>query len=285
MLAKTSLSKVLGVGVSLPGLIDRDRGMLISSTNMPQWHNVPMAALLSSEFKLPVKVEGSVHLAACHENWSSPSEPDRGSVFLLLRTGIGMSLIHRGEIYSGPLGFDGEIGHTVVDVNGRQCECGGRGCLETFVSASAICERGESLLETPDGAVLRERLAAGDLLRPELIYRLAKEGDPGCTGIVRDVGRYLGIAAANMINLLAPHELIIGGSIDFADELIVDAVKQEIQRGALPPARQRVQVRLAKAQERASVLGAAVLVIQQLFELPRLNHSAILEPAARSMVS
>src|SRR5207249_1964244 len=136
-------------------------------------HNVPIRELLERELRLPVKTERSIHLAAFHERWSDPCHQSRRTLILSLRTGIGVSLMHLGEIYVGSRGFDGEIGHTVVDVDGQECECGGRGCLETFVSASAICGRAKSMMERGRGAALREWLNHGERLRPELIYRLA----------------------------------------------------------------------------------------------------------------
>ncbi len=275
VLGRTRRDMVLGIGLSLPGLIDRDKGILLGSTNMPRWRNVPIAEILEKELKLPVKTERSIHLAAYHERWSEPRHHNRSTLVLSLRTGIGMSLMHMGEIYVGSRGFDGEIGHTVVDINGKRCECGGRGCLETFVSASAICERAKTLMERGGGAAITEQLRAGERLRPELIYRLAKEGDSASADIVRDVGRYIGIAVSNMINLFAPDDVVICGSIDTADELIVDAVRRQMEQSALPQVRERVTVRLARAKEKACLLGAAVLVAGELFDLPKLNYSVI----------
>lgn len=279
VLRRTRRDMLLGVGVSLPGLIDADAGVLIGSTNMPRWRDVPVREILERELKLPVKTQRSIHLAAYHERWSDPCRQDRRTLILSLRTGIGVSLMHLGEIYVGSRGFDGEIGHTVVDIDGKPCECGGRGCLETFVSASAICDRARRLLDEDRAGALKALLNRGERLRPELIYRLAKEGDAACADIVRDVGRYIGIAVSNMINLFAPDDVVICGSIDTADELIVEAVRKQMEQSALPKLREHVTVRLARAKERAPILGAAVLVAGELFELPKLNHSVIAEHA------
>ena len=141
VLGKTPREKMLGAGLSLPGLIDLERGVLISSTNMPHWHDVPIRDILAKELKLPVHVDRSVRLAALYEEWVSPHLDDQTTLIISLGTGVGFSLINRGQLYVGNCGFDGEIGHTVVDINGQVCECGSRGCLETFVSASTIVAR------------------------------------------------------------------------------------------------------------------------------------------------
>ena len=267
-----------GVGVSLPGLVDRERGVLISSTNMPNWRGVPIAAMLRKHLGLSVKVQRSIHLAALYEKWSNPQSNDRTILIISVRTGIGMSLMYRGELYTGQGGLEGEIGHTVVDLDGPACECGNRGCLETYVSAGAICALAREKILTGECGALRARVESGEHLRPELIYRLAREGDPECAQIVRHIGRYLGIAVANMINLLAPDEVVVCGSIDQAGELLLDAMRDQVERAALRRSRQGVVLRLAREQEKLPLLGAAVLVAQELFQLPRLSHGTFDEP-------
>jgi N-acetylglucosamine repressor len=266
-------SQIQGVGVSLPGQIDKENGILISSTNMPQWRNVPVTAILGRGLGLPVRVERSLHLAALYEGWSDPRLQNRTVLILSLRTGIGLSVLHRGELYTGNLGFDGEIGHTVVALDGPQCECGSRGCLETFVNSSAICGRAHVELNSGRCAELKRVLAGGASLSPELIYELGGAGDMECAWIVRDVGRYLGVACANLINLLAPHEIVVCGSIARAGEMVLHAMREEINRSALPGSREHVKLRLAPEREKMPLLGAAALVAQELFDLPKLHHA------------
>lgn len=273
---------LLGVGVSLPGLIDVNKGVALSSTNMPGWRNVPIARMLQRELGVPVHLGRSMHLAALHERWVRPQLEQERVVLLSLRTGIGMSLMERGQILGGPGSPAGEIGHTVIDLNGVHCECGNRGCLETFVSATAVVARGRRMLEAGRGQVLRELLDQHEPLRPELIYRLAHAGDADCMAIVRDVGRYIGLAAANVINLLAPDHLVLCGSIDTADELILDALRKEVQQRALPRLSGRVQLRLAAAREKGPLLGAAVMVAQQVFDLPDLRRVSHRVPVSKS---
>lgn len=261
-----------GIGVSLPGLIDVEAGVLISSTNLPKWRDVPVADVLSRELGVPVRVERSLRLAALYEKWSTPRMKDQTALVISVRAGIGMCLMHRGEVYSGNLGFDGEIGHTTIDIHGPQCECGGRGCLETFIGAPAITAMALAEIRAGRCGTLKRLTDTGVTLNPELIYRTAAEGDVDSAAIVKRVGQFLGIAVANMINLLAPHEVVIGGTIDVAGDLVLDAVREQVEKSALPRSRQNVLIRLASQQEKLPILGAAVLVAQGLFELPQLRH-------------
>jgi N-acetylglucosamine repressor len=270
-------SSILGAGVSLAGLIDSESGVGISSTNMPKWRDVPVQKILEQKLKIPVRVERSLHLAALYERWSNPHLADRTTLIISVRTGVGMSMMHRGQLYVGNKGFDGEIGHTVIDIDGPQCECGNRGCLETFVSATAIAERARRAIANGKGRAIQAAIDVGDTLTPELIYRLARGGDDDCIAIVCDIGHYLGIAIANVINLFAPHEVVISGSIDLAEDLILDAIKDQVNKSALPRTRENTLIRLARERERLPLLGAAVLVAQQVFELPRLSHTTAQE--------
>jgi len=277
-LSKTALQTIgrhplLGVGIALPGLIDSEKRVLISSTNMPQWHNVPIGHLLEVELRAPVRVERSIHLAALYEKWVNPKHQSRTILIISLRTGVGMSLLRRGQLYVGRSGLSGEIGHTIVDINGRVCECGSRGCLETFVSPSAIIERAQHQMRDDRGKALAGAIEKGEALSPELIYRLAREGDGDCGDIVRDVGRYLGVAVSNMINLLAPDEVIIAGAIDTAEELLLTSIREQVKTSALLRSRQDVVIRAASEKEKLPLLGAAVLVAQELFDLPELRHA------------
>ncbi len=261
-----------GIGVSLPGLIDREKGVLLSSTNMPNWRNVPIREILFRRLGHQAKVERAVHLAAMHEDWIDKSDDNRTKLILSLRTGIGMSFVRRGEVFLGAGGFNGEVGHTVIDLDGAQCECGNRGCLETFVSADAVRNRVEKMFAQGRGQAIAAAVKEGQQLRPELVYRLAKDGDSDSADIVRDVGRYVGLAAANLANLLSPDELIVSGSIDLAEDLILAAIREQIAQRSLPQIREHLTVRLAVAKEKASLLGAAVLATRELFDLPRLTH-------------
>lgn len=284
-LAKSAMSSLgkrplLGIGMSLPGLIDSEQGVLLSSTNMPRWKNVPIASQLELELKTPVRVERSMHLAALYEKWSHPQVQDKTVVMISVRTGIGMSLLQKGQLYAGVSGLSGEIGHMVVDINGRPCECGSRGCLETFVGSPAIVERARDLIKLGSGGSIQREIDAGAPLTTDLIYRLAKDGDPACADLVRDIGRYMGFAIANIINLLAPDEVVICGSIDLAEELLLQTIREQVNISALPRSREHVIIRAAVEKEKLPLLGAAVLIAQDLFDLPELRHADIQETAA-----
>lgn len=284
-MARVALSTIpkgslLGIGVSLPGLIDSENGVLLSSTNMPRWKNVPIGSRLERELGATVHVERSMHLAALYEKWRNPQQQNRTVVIVSLRTGVGMSIVHRGQLYAGNSGLSGEIGHTVIDPAGKPCDCGSRGCLETFVSAPAVAERGARLVSDRRSPALATAVQRGEQITPELIYRLARDGDEGCASVVREVGRYLGLAIANLINLLAPDEIVIAGAIDTAEDLLLQSIREQVNASALPRSRENVVIRAASEKEKLPLLGAAVMIAQQMFELPELRHADLDSAAA-----
>ena len=257
VIAKAPRRRLDGIGLSLPGLIDREQGILISSTNMPKWRNVPIRDLLIKRLGVEPKVERACHLAALYEDWVDRAGPNNTKLVFSLRTGIGMSLVRDGELYLGAGGLDGEVGHTVIDLDGPLCECGNTGCLETFVRADAVRDRVDRMLASGRGAAIAAAIKKGKALRPELVYQLAKEGDADAAEIVLDVGRYIGLAAANLVNILAPDVFVLCGSIDTADELILRSIREQIDRRALPQIKNHLQIRLGVGKDRIGACSGA----------------------------
>jgi len=268
--------KLLKLGLSLPGDVDVEMGIARSSTNMPNWHDVSVVRELSSALQVPVKIGKSIHLAALSEKWRRPEIRDRNVLCLVLRTGVGVALLVKGSLYYGASHLDGEIGHTIVDMNGEQCECGKRGCLENFISSKSIRRRAVRAIEAGRaGALLEAAGGDADTITPEMIYELAKNGDGECELIVRDVARYLGLEAANLVQILNPHEVVICGSIDLAEDIIREEINSVFTEVLLPKTRADVKVLLSPYRDRAALLGAAVMILDELFDLPNLTFPSI----------
>lgn len=271
-------NKIIGIGVSLPGEVDVENGISCGSTNMPNWKNVPILSHLSDSLHFPVTIGKSYHLAALSEKWRRPEAIDRNIMCISLRTGIGLALLIKGTLYQGASHFDGEIGHTVVELNGNLCECGKRGCLETFLASHAIEKRAKDLAAAGKADALLQA-AKSDManIKTSLIYQLAKAGNPTCAGIVRETSRYLGLAAANLVQVLNPHEVVICGGIDIADDILLQEMDAVFTEMLLPKTRQDVKLLLSPYKEKASLFGAGVVVLDDLFAMPNLDFPATMK--------
>jgi predicted NBD/HSP70 family sugar kinase len=263
--------KVVAAGVSLPGRIDIRRGIAHSSTNMPNWKDVEIVKSLESALATPVRIERSTHLAALSEKWRRPETRDRNVICVVMRTGVGISLLLRGQLYHGASNFDGELGHTCIVPNGKQCECGRQGCLETLISSSAIRELAAGAIEKGKATKLLE-MASGAIeeITPEMIYELAPI-DPDCGEIVRNIVRWLGLGLSNIVQVLNPDEVVVCGSIDLAERIVTEEMNAVFKDALLTGVRADLTVSVSPFKNRASLLGSAAMIFDELFHSPSLG--------------
>jgi len=180
-------------------------------------------------------------------------------VYLKLSTGIGAGLVVDGGLFHGVGGTAGEIGHTTLDEAGPICRCGSRGCLETLAAAPAIVE----LLRT----------SLGEDLTIEAIVERAAGGDPGCRRAIGDAGRHIGSAVADLCNLLNPERIVVGGSLGAAGDVLFEPLREAVQLRAIPTAAEDVEIVAGVLGERAEMLGAVALVLEdaeRVFDAPAL---------------
>jgi predicted NBD/HSP70 family sugar kinase len=239
--------RVIGVGMGIPGPV-QESGMVGSSAILPGWAGTSPQEHMEELLELPVRVGNDANLGALAEfTWGA----GRGScsvVYLKLATGIGAGIVIDGKLFEGAGGTAGEIGHTTIDETGDICRCGNRGCLETYAGAAAIA----SLLSR----------SFGEELDPEQVLSRAADGDPGCRRALADAGRHIGVAVANLCNLVNPERIVVGGSMGHAGALLLDPLTESVRLRAIPSAAD-VEIVPGELGERAELLGAVALVLQE----------------------
>jgi len=240
--------RVLGVGMGLPGPVHL-RGTLGSATILPGWAGVRAADEMSRRLGLPVQVENDANLGALAEHLWGAGVGCSTLAYLKVATGIGAGLVLDGKLYRGAGGTAGEIGHTIVDETGDVCRCGNRGCLETYAGAAAIV----GLLER----------SLGTAMEPEQVLERARAGDAACRRVLADAGRHIGIAVANLCNIFNPARIVVGGSIAQAGEIVLDPMHESVRLRAIASAAEDVEIVPGQLGERAELLGAVALVLQQ----------------------
>ncbi|MER5732361.1 ROK family transcriptional regulator [Streptomyces sp. NPDC002138] len=262
-----SRDKVIGVGLGVPGPIDGESGNLGSTSILPGWAGINPRQELSQRLGVPVYVDNDANLGALGELVWGSGRGVKDLAYIKVASGVGAGLVINGEIYRGPGGTAGEIGHITLDESGPVCRCGNRGCLETFAAARYVLP----LLQGSHGPELTM----------ERVVELARGGDPGCRRVITDVGRHVGSGVASLCNLLNPSRVVLGGSLADAGELVLAPIRESVGRYAIPSAARQLSVLTGSLGGRAEVLGALALVLSEMgdstllggFQEPVLLHS------------
>lgn len=237
---------VAGVGVGVPGTVQRPDGTLIQAVNLPL-RNIGLRALISDELDAPVEIENDGSCAALGEHRFGAAAGTTHSVTLTLGTGVGGGIVADGRLLAGAHGTGGELGHIVIEQNGRPCQgsCPGRGHLEAYCSGTALGARGRE---------------AGYGDAHDVLARATK-GDAGALALIDDLSASLGAGLVSLANALAPEVFVIGGGLgDACAELILPRAGKILRQEALPP-NGKAQLVSARLGNDAGMIGAACLVL------------------------
>jgi glucokinase len=251
--------RVVAAAIMVPGTIDKNNVSVVQAPNMTALNNFELKPALEKRLGWPVVLENDANAAAVGEMWLGAARGCRNVICVTLGTGVGGGIILDGKLWRGTDGSAGEIGHTTVDpFGGVQCKCGGTGCLEMFASATAIVRMANELLpEFPDSTLRNVELSA------EKVYEAGESGDRLAVLVFEKVGTYLGVGLANLVNLLNPEVIVIGGGVANGWDLFANHMNQQVQQRAFPLA-QRVKIIAAERGDNAGLLGAARLAFDKL---------------------
>ena len=245
--AKVGPKGVIGVGMGLPGPIDRTTGAVGSSSILPGWVGVNAAMEMERRLGLPVMVENDANLGALAEFVWGSGRGHSDVIYIKLSSGVGAGLLFGGRLHHGAGGTAGEIGHIPAQNGTAICRCGSRGCLETVASVRAIAQQ-----------VAASR---GEDVSPRDLQKLIADRDPAASRLVGEAGREVGVALAGLCNLVNPNCVIIGGDLSAAGDLITQPVLESIRRYAITSAAEQVAVVAGVLGDRAELLGALALVL------------------------
>lgn len=258
-----SRARFAAVGVSVPGLIDRETGSIVSSPNL-EWNDVPVRSVLETRLRLPVYVENDANAAAFSELWYGPIDEAsvRTLLFVLVVEGLGTGLIINGELRVGSRFGLGGFGHMSIDPNGELCSCGRRGCWETFASERATVERFHRVTAKQGLPVLGIQ---------ELIAR-ANKGDEMALESLKITAEYLGEGIANLVHGIYPEAVVVGGNITAAWPIIEPIIRKRIHSKYVVDPMQ-ILVRPSSVQ-RPSLFGAIPIALQNFFRSASSRHAS-----------
>lgn len=250
------------IGVVVAGIIDRERTHLVHSPNLPGWDNFRIKHTLAHEFGCSVVIENDANGAALGELWKGAGRDYRNFMLLTLGTGLGSGLVMNGVLWTGEDGAAAELGHTKIVPNGLKCGCGARGCLERYFSNGAIERAVKGALRSNKKTVLRS-MPLPRAVSPKTVYRAARAGDAVSRSVFAEISRYLGIAIANVINMLDIRTFILGGGISNAAPILIPFLKEEVSKNLFFPFSKTFQIMRGRLGNRAGATGAAWLALDQ----------------------
>jgi predicted NBD/HSP70 family sugar kinase len=258
-------AKLLGVGVGIPGTVDSVLQRVILAENLG-WVDIPFGALLAERIGLTVLLVNRTNAGATGEFWHGNGMGVGSLFYVSIGVGIGAGIIIGGVPYEGANGSAGEIGHVTVDPNGRRCKCGNTGCLETLASTSAIVMRAKERIGEGECSLLAD-WSNHDLERitGKMVADAATAGDSLATSVIQEAGGYLGIALANVINLLNPALIVVDGDLLVLGDVFLTPVRQAVERRAFTIPASAVDIVPSALQHQAAAIGAASVVIDRSF--------------------
>ncbi|MFC4244114.1 ROK family protein [Gryllotalpicola reticulitermitis] len=251
-----SMGELLGLGIALPAPYDRRAGIIARRGMMRGWDNVVVREVMERRLHRPVFVDNAANLTALAELRLGAARGRRDAVVLEVGDGIGAGLITGGHLLYGHSGLAGEFGHTVIREDGPVCRCGNRGCLEAIAGGSAILD---SLADNRGINKLADVIVA------------AMDGDAACIRAIGDAGRTIGLAAANLCNLLDPERIVVSGELSRAGELLLGPLRHTVERSVIVGRDAWPDIVQGQLGYRAATMGAVAYAVDRLPLHPELD--------------
>ena len=256
-----NLSQVRGIGIGAPGAVDTGAGRVIFAPNLSGWKDVPLKKALEKILDVPVFLGNDCNVCTLGVFDQEYKAKPRDLIGIFIGTGIGGGLILNGDLHHGHNLTAGEIGHMVIEVNGPKCGCGNRGCFEALASRSAIFREIQAAVKDGQETLLTDMLGK-DLrdMRSGDLRKAIRRGDKLTTKAVEAAAEFAGIGVANLINVLNPEIVVIGGGVieALADEMMPTLLKSA-KAHVMPGTMGGIEIKASKLGDNAGITGAAVL--------------------------
>lgn len=259
------IKQIKAIGIGAPGAVDPETGKVIFAPNL-QWRDVPLKKLLEKQLDIPVHVENDCNICTLGVHEAELGGKPKNMVGIFLGTGIGGGIIINGKLYSGFNKTAGELGHMILEVGGPKCGCGNKGCFEALASRSAIFRRIQSAIKEGQKTVLTEMLGDNiDEMKSGDLRKAIKRGDKFVEKVVEEAAEYTGIAVANIINILNPDTVVLGGGvIEQMEDQMMAIIVETARDYALDGTAEGIEIIASKLGDNAGITGGAVLARRNL---------------------
>lgn len=256
---KADAENVKSIGIGIPGIADPHTGQVLACVNL-KWYHVPLKEKLEALVKIPVFIDNDATVAGVAEFQVSQKGRYKNAVMLTLGTGVGGGIIVGGEVVSGHHGIGSEIGHMIIGDNFYDCNCGRNGCLETFASSTAIIKYSKHLFEMGETSEYILNATNGDLnkINGQIIFDAAKAGDGLANKVVDRLVKYLSRGIINVICMIDPEIIVLGGGISHAGDFLVDKINIALEDLKYFKDSALAKIEIAKLKNDAGIIGAAM---------------------------
>ncbi len=252
------------IGLGAPGVIDREKGIIRHSPNFPDWKDVPLARFIAEEVGIPTYMDKDANVVTYGEKWIGTGQDLENFLCLTLGTGVGSGLFLNGRPWFGSQGSGPEFGHVTIKPRGERCGCGNRGCLETLASATYLVKKAQKGLDKKVPTLLTKM--ADRKSRPlsaKILFEAARKGDSFCISLFAELGRYLGIALANIVQTLGLEGVILGGGVSKASTIFLPYLEKEFKKRMTMAEPELVSIRISVLGEKSGILGAAKMAMDR----------------------
>ncbi len=260
LMSQNNLTKkdIRAVGIGTPGTVDSEKGIIVYANNLIV-DNFPITKVMNDSLDIPVYVANDADCAALGEVTSGAAKGCTNAIILTLGTGVGGGLVLNGEIYKSSFPGAGELGHHVIAYNGRQCNCGRKGCFEQYGSATAlISDAQEAAKNNPDSRLNYYTDGILSKMNAKVPFDAAQDGDIIAQGVVDQYLNYLACGIANMVNIFKPEMIIIGGGVSRQKENLTKPLTQKVTQ-QIYAQEMKTKIEVATLGNDAGIIGAAML--------------------------
>ena len=257
VLREVELEQVLGIGIGAPGPIDAD-GRVYDPPNLPSWGDFSLTERIFDRFKRPAFAGNDANLAALGEHRFGAGQGMDDLVYLTVSTGIGGGIISGGSLLLGARGYAAEVGHQTLVVEGPICGCGQPGHLEALASGPSIVRNARERLEAGSSSTIPDQ---GDPITGETITEAARAGDELAIKLFAEAGFYIGLGLVNLIHILEPKRVLIGGGVSLAGDLLFEPIRETVYRHVMSPIYREIEILPAALGADVGLMGAVALVL------------------------
>ena len=254
--------RVLGIGMGVPGPVEFESGLLVNPPLMPGWEGFSIREYLRDEYAAPAFIDNDVNLMALGELWRLHRRLPNFLVFKV-GTGIGCGIVCHGEVYRGADGSAGDVGHICVDPHGPRCRCGNVGCVEAMAAGPAIAHMAVEAAQAGESKLLAKMLAEQGTITPLDVDQASRTGDAAANAIIQRAGGHIGQMLASVVNFFNPSHVFIGGGVSRMGPLLLASIRQSVYHRSLALSTRHLEIQYAPLGERAGVIGAGVLALQE----------------------